>query len=175
MVTSGADSLLSRMRTRHGNVALTAILLLMLSEWYVVKFPGGKPQPFPVPAIYRSEVLRSARALVSLPEYRGAPDWYRGADYLYFSTAHWRPIVNGFGRTEPEGHARAISHMKAFPGPNNAATMRRLGVDFVVYHADRQPSESAAIIQEALRVGEYELVRRVDNDYLFKVRSTPPR
>jgi hypothetical protein len=175
MVTSGADWLLCRMQMRRGRVALTAILLLMLSEWYVVEFPGGKPQPFPVPRIYRSEVLRSARAIVSLPEYRGAPDWYRGADYLYFSTTHWRPIVNGFGRTEPAGHARAISHMKAFPGPNNAATMRRLGVDFVVYHAARQPSESASIIQEALRVGEYELVRRIDNDYLFRVLPAPQR
>ena len=59
--------------------------------------------------------------------------------------------------------------MTAFPGPNNANTMRSLGVDFLVFHAARQPAEAEAIIQEAVRIGEYELVARVGTDYLFKV------
>ncbi|HKH72582.1 MAG TPA: hypothetical protein VKA59_14585 [Vicinamibacterales bacterium] len=164
---SGADWILTR--TRRGAMIVPLLLALMLSEWYVVKFPGGTPPPFSVPAIYRTGALATARAVVSLPDYRGRTDWYRGSDYLYFSTAHWRPIVNGFGRSEPPEHARIISHMKAFPGPNNARTMRSLGVDYVVFHADRQPADAAAIIQEAQRVGEYELVARVGSDYLFRV------
>jgi hypothetical protein len=154
---------------RRGWILLAFALPVMASEWYVVKFPGGRPQPFPIPAIYRSEPLAGARAIVSLPDYDGRPDWYLGGDYLYFSTAHWRPIVNGFGRTQPPGHSRVLSHMRAFPGPNNARTMRDLGIEYVVFHAARQPAEAESIIREALQIGEYELVEQVGTDYLFRV------
>jgi len=163
----GADFLQTHIR--RGSALVWACLPLML-----VRFPGGKPPVFPIPAIYKLDALASARALVSLPDYRGRPDWYTGADYLYFSTAHWRPIVNGFGRAEPPEHRRVISHMRAFPGPNNAMTMRALGVEYVVFHAARQPADAAGMVQEAIHGGEYDLVARVGTDYLFKVRSTPP-
>ena len=142
---------------------------LMMSEWYVVKFPGGRPQPFEVPAIYRTEALETARAIVSLPQYRGAAQWFRGADYLYFSTAHWRPTVNGFGRAEPPDYAHIVSHMNAFPGPNNARTMRSLGIEYVVLHASRYADGAATIIRDALSSPDYRLVNRIDTDYLFRV------
>lgn len=163
----GAQMILSRGRT--GATVLALALPLMMSEWYVVRFPGGQPPSFPIPPIYRHSALATARAIVSLPDYEGRSDWYLGGDYLYFSTAHWRPIVNGFGRTTPPGHARVISHMNAFPGPNNAKTMRNLGVDYVVFHASRHP-DGDTIVQEALRIDEYELTAQVGTDYLFRVR-----
>jgi hypothetical protein len=160
----------SRLPPRFAFATLAALLPLMLSEWYVVGFPGGKPQPFAIPPIYRSDALHSARALVSLPEYHGTAGWYFGADYLYYSTAHWRPIVNGFGRSEPPDHFRVVSHMRAFPGPNNARTMRRLGVEYVVLHGERYGAGVEEIVRTALESGEYELVERMASDYLFRVR-----
>lgn len=157
-------------RVPGGRIALIAIVPLMLSEWYVVKFPGGKPQPFVIPPIYRTEAVATARALVSLPSYRATPEWYSEADYLYYSTAHWRPIVNGFGRSEPPDHPHVISHMMAFPGPNNARTMRQLGVEYVVFHAARYPEGGKEPLRAALDSPEYQLVAQAGTDYLFKVR-----
>jgi len=145
------------------------VLPLMLVEWYVVGFPSGKPQPFPIPAIYRLPALQAAHAIVSLPDYRGTRQWYSGADYLYFSTAHWRPIVNGFGRAEPPEHRHLISHMMAFPGPNNVKTMRHFGVEYVVFHAARY-RDGDAMAEAATRDREYELVGRIGTDYLFRIR-----
>ena len=150
MVVDGSDPALVReileadieaMRERHkpGAGFFEAMGGEPLTALAIVGFPAGKPQPFRVPAVYRISALSSAHALVSLPDYRGETNWYAGADYLYFSTAHWRPIVNGFGRAEPPDHPHVISHMKAFPGPNNARTMRELGVEYVVFHAARHP------------------------------------
>jgi hypothetical protein len=168
----GVDFLATHVR--RATVVLYLLFAVMLSEWYVVASPAGKPQPFFIPDIYRTEAVASARALVSLPDYRGAPDWFRGGDYLYYSTAHWRPIVNGFGRAEPPDHQHVLSHMRAFPGPNNARTMRTLGVEYVVFHAARQPQGSQTIIDDALKMSDdYELVARDGEDYLFKVRSRP--
>jgi hypothetical protein len=154
--------------------ATPLIVLLMLIEWYPVDVPGGKPQPAPIPEVYRLPAIRDARAIVSLPDYRGTAEWYMGADYLYYSTAHWRPIVNGFGRTEPPGFGHEISHMMAFPGPNNARTMRDLGVDLIVFHAARAAG-GAATAALATRMNDYELVARAGDDYVFRVRPLPSR
>jgi hypothetical protein len=157
-------------RSKRVSAAAAAVLLpLMLSEWYVLGFPLKQPQPLETPPIYRVPELQQARALVSLPEYRQTPQWPLGSDYLLFSTTHWRPIVNGYGRTEPPDHFRVISHMVAFPGPNNARTMRRLGVDYVVLHADRIPN-SAQLIRDAIAWPDYVLVAQIGTDYLFRVK-----
>lgn len=166
-VALGVDLLMRRLG-RGGTALAVALLPVMLSEWFVVKFPGGTPQPHEIPAIYRHPALADARGLVSLPDYRDRPDWYFGADYFYYSTAHWRPIVNGFGRSEPPDHQRVVSHMNAFPGPNNARTMRRLEIDFVVLHAARMAGD---LDVEAVKTSpHYDLVAQIDSDYLFKVR-----
>lgn len=154
---------------RVSGPALAILLPLMLSEWYVVGFPAGKPKPFEIPAIYRDPHLRTAHAIVSLPEYRATPQWWLGSDYLFYSMAHWRPIVNGFGRGEPQEHFRVVSHMRAFPGPNNARTMRRLGVEYLVLHADRYGPGADEVIRGAMEMPEYALVARVGSDYLFRV------
>jgi hypothetical protein len=154
---------------RATRITAAMLLPLMLSEWYVVGFPSGKPQPFEIPPIYRVAELQQARAIVSLPDYRGTRQWYNEPDYMFYSTAHWRPIVNGYGRSEPPDHFRVVSHMMAFPGPNNARTMRRLGVEYVVFHGDRFGPRTDEYVQEALRLGEYELVAQIGSDYLFRV------
>lgn len=163
-----------QVRTPRGALVACAILLpAMLSEWYVIGFPLGKPQRYETPAIYKAPELGGARALVSLPEYRSTPQWPLGSDYLFHSMTHWRPIVNGYGRAEPPDHFRVISHMMAFPGPNNARTMRRLGVDYVVFHGDRYGAGGDDVIREALQMAEYQLVSQIGADYLFRV--TAPR
>ena len=146
---------------------LVAAVPLMLCEWFVVDFPAGTPQPFAVPAIYRTPEVLAARSLVSLPDYRGTAESYRNSDYLYYSTAHWRPIVNGFGRGEPPGHADLIDIARRFPA--TAATLRALGVQYVVVHAGRYPDGAAAMLAAARAHPACRLVSRVDSDYLFAI------
>jgi hypothetical protein len=154
----------------HGRLATLLLAPLMLSEWYVVGFPAGKPQPAPIPAVYRYVAGLPARAIVSLP-LGNAADWTREADYLYYSTAHWHPIVNGFGRSMPPDHHWIAGHMAAFAGPNSARTMRRLGIDYVVLHADRLP-EGPGMLHEALQnTADFVPVMRDGQTYLFKVTS----
>ena len=144
---------------------LLAVVPLMLAEWFVVGFPAGKPSPYPVPAIYQSAELRSANALVSLPEYFGTPEWVFGGDYLYYSMSHWRPIVNGFGRTTPDGYADLVAQVRDFP--HRAAELRGLGVQYVVVHAERYPNHGHDILAAARASAGCHLVRQVGDDYLF--------
>ena len=165
----GVDALVL-MRPRARILIPAVVLPLMLSEWFVIGFPGKRPQPFAIPAIYYSPRLASARAIASVPDYRNDPHWFWETDYLLFSTAHWRPIVNGYGRWEPPTHAHDISWLMAFPGPNNAKAMKALGVDFIVLHAGRYPDGAFELLRFAQTSPEYELVEHYGQDYLFRVR-----
>jgi hypothetical protein len=161
-------------RARHGPLVVAALMPFMLAEWFVIGFPAGRPRAFDIPPIYRVDALADGRPLVALPDYRDSPQWFKGADYLFFSTLRWPPLVNGFGRTEPPGHRRVISHMMAFPGPNNARTMRRLGVAYVIVHGARYPDGARDLLRVALASPEYTMRARVGSDYLFEVRPAEP-
>jgi hypothetical protein len=167
----GAERLLV---ARHrGRVVLALLLPLMLSEYYVVKFPSGKPQKFDVPAIYHAEALGSAKAIVSLPDYHGAPNWFQEPDYIYYSTTHWRSIVNGYGRSSPPDYSALISSISAFPAPGAAVAMRRAGVDHVVVHTTRYRFDTAELLRSAKDSHDFQLIARVGADYLFKVVPLP--
>jgi hypothetical protein len=162
----GASTLIPG-RTRWGRGLVLAAVPVMLLEWFVVDFPAGKPVPQPVPAIYMTPHVRAARSLVSLPEYRETERWFLGGDYLYYSTVHWRPIVNGFGRAEPPAHAEVVKTVRAFPG--TAQEMRKLGVQYVVLHADRYPDHGEAILAEARTHRACRLITQIGSDYLFEL------
>jgi hypothetical protein len=152
-------------------VVLALLVPAMLAEWFVVQFPGGKPRSVPVPAIYRYPAVQQARAIVSLPDYFNEPQWFSGADYLLFSTAHWRPIANGYGRGAPPEYRHEASHLKAFPGPNNAKSLRELGIDLIVLHGDRIGPAIKDLVSVATSSADYALVAQDGNDYLLRVRE----
>jgi hypothetical protein len=170
LLTAEAGRALVARFGRAGAVVVVAIWPFMLAEWFVVSMPSGRPQPAEIPAIYLTEELRAARALVSLPAYRATRQWWVGADYLYYSTAHWRPIVNGFGRSEPPDHAHVMSYVNAFPGPNNARKMRELGVDYIVLHGAAYAEGVDDVLRVVKEEADYELVRQIGTDYLIRVR-----
>ena len=153
--------------TRGQHIAVAAIVPLMLGEWFVVDFPAGRPQVLPVPAIYRVPEVQAARSLVSLPDYSRHAEWYLGGDYLYYATAHWRPIVNGFGRAEPPGHADLIEMTGRFPA--TAATLRDLGIQYVVVHGDRFADRGVPLLAAARHHPACRLVTQIGSDYLFEL------
>jgi hypothetical protein len=162
----GASTIL-RSRASWGRTLVVIAVPAMLLEWFVVDFPAGKPTPQPVPAIYQTPQVLAARSLVSLPDYRETERWFLGGDYLYYSTAHWRPIVNGFGRAEPPGHAELIDTVRAFPATSKQ--MRMLGVQYVVLHANRYPDGGEAILTAARTHQACRLVAQIGSDYLFEL------
>jgi hypothetical protein len=152
---------------RAGRALTIALTVLLLAEFYVVKFPGGEPQPFPVPAVYKYIATLPSGAVLSLPDYARTDLWFQEADYQYFSTAHWHPAVNGDAREFPPQFVDVAERMKRFPDPDAAATMRATGVKYVVLHAGQRGAEHLLAPAEAS--ADFQLLVRFDRDYLFEV------
>jgi len=155
---------------RYGAVgrACSAIaIVLLLAESYVVNFPGGQPQPYPVPPVYRYLATLPPAPVLALPDYANTPTWFDEADYQYWSTAHWLPMVNGDSREWPPDFLALTARLKTFPDHDAAVAMRESGVKYVVVHGIKPAG--ADMIGVALERPDYHLLAHFDRDYVFEV------
>jgi hypothetical protein len=155
--------------TRGRVVTLTVLAVLILAESFVVAFPSGKPQPLPTPRVYERVATLPAGAVLSLPTYRGLPEAFREADYLLFSTEHWKPIVNGFGRQDPPEHAGRMDVLGRFPAPDAIKLMRMVGIRYAVLHT-RRSRDLVDHVTKALASDSVRLIASADGDFLFQIQ-----
>ncbi len=140
----------------------------ILFESFVVLFPSGKPQPLPTPRVYDELASLPFGPVLSLPTYGGTPEAFREADYLLFSTAHWKPIVNGFGRQDPSDHTERMSALSRFPDDEAVELMRRIGIRYVVLH----PARARELDDRVIRARTTKFTRLIisaEGDYLYAV------
>jgi hypothetical protein len=166
---AGGAAAASHARFGHAGRCLTIVLIpLMLSEFYLVKFPGGQPPPSPVPRVYKFIATLPPGAVVSFPDYANTTKWFVEANYQYFSTVHWHPIANGDSRAQPPGFRALMDRLRTFPDPSSAATMREVGISYVVLHAG-QAAGGSDVVTRARASGDFRLLTHLDDDYLFEV------
>lgn len=153
-------------------VARMVVALLgvaMLAEWYPVGPNVPRAEVKAVPAVYAALEHLPAGGVVSLPDYRLRPEWFFRADYLLYAAFHGRPIVNGYGRSEPPEYLSIVEQLSEFPSTSSAELARALGVRYFVIHSDRFDADTR--IEDAEQSTSFRLVERVGSDYLFEVAS----
>ncbi len=74
-------------------------------------------------------------AVAELPIY-GRREPHRNARYLLASTAHWRPLLNGFGGFAPPDFDDTTRLAGMFPSVLAVAWLQDVGVGYVVLHTD---------------------------------------
>ena len=108
---------------------------------------------------------------MSLPDYRLRAEWFNRADYLLYATSHWRPIVNGYGRSEPPEYFSIVEQLSTFPSQDAAELARALGVRYFVIHTQKLGTRDP--IDAALRGRDFRQVGIAGTDYLFEVVAKP--
>jgi len=154
-----------------GATVSAVAIVLLLAESYVVKFPGGQPQPFPVPRVYSHLATLPRAPVLSLPDYASTPTWFEEANYQYWSTANWYPMVNGDSREWPAQFVSLTTRLKTFPDHDAAVAMRESGVTYIV--VDGYKPEGLRMINSAIGNPDYRVVTHFDRDYLFQVAAAP--
>ena len=113
--------------------------------------PLGYTRAPATPAVYAWVArLPAGTPLVELP----LPEVKRqreNAVYLYWSTAHFQPLANGYGTVVPPVYAEIAAALEDFPDAAGTAKLREEGFRYVVFHKDRY-----------LRARATELERRLD-------------
>jgi len=178
LAAAGAAAVHKRLG-RKGRVITAVLVVLALAEAYPVRLPRvAQAVSAAVPDVYRNLAQLPPGAVVSLPDYFepnwASPDEFLGADYVYYSTFHWHPVVNGYGSRSPKDYGWILNQMMAFAGPHSAETMRRLGIRYVVLHATIEP-EGPVMLREALGSPDFERIMYADGVHLFRVLSEDER
>jgi hypothetical protein len=56
--------------------------------------------------------------------------------YMYFSTMHWQPLLNGYSGHYPRSYIQLLESQRKFPDDASIAALRARGVKAIIVHAD---------------------------------------
>jgi hypothetical protein len=56
--------------------------------------------------------------------------------YMYFSTMHWQPLLNGYSGHHPASYIQMLRSQKNFPDDASIAALRARGVKAIIVHAN---------------------------------------
>lgn len=124
-----------------------------------------------IPGIYRLLAEEPGPVvLVEVPFY--PPEAiFQNAEYVLNSTAHWRPLMNGYSGYTPATYRDVAWAFWNFPADWSIDAMRAAGVTHVVVHPGRFEREGPEVLRQALASPYFErLAVSRGNVTLFRLR-----
>jgi hypothetical protein len=138
-IVGAIGMVLARLRGRwRAGVAIALGVLLLVEAW------PGRVRTVRVPTINAAHhrLASTSGRVLALPTLEltdaGAlvfPSVPREAIHLWYSTAHFRPMVNGYGAFLPAPYVETASAVQDFPSAASIARLEALGVNTVVVEA----------------------------------------
>jgi hypothetical protein len=144
----------------YGAVALVGLVLLeyWVAPLRLIAYPTQAP---PLDQFLRQ---RPPGPIAHFPMPRG--DSLPGQDpqYLYSSTFHWRPIVNGYSGYFPPSYIRRLRAVEGFPDARSLGHLMGEGVRYLVVHeaSYEVPSEAGAVILALQALNQVPVARLYD-------------
>ena len=83
---------------------------------------------------------------------------FQNAEYMLNSTAHWRPLMNGYSGYTPSSYRRVAWTFWSFPRQDAIEAMREAGVTHFTVHPKRFGSRAVEIIDVLSRRSDIELL-----------------
>jgi len=156
-----------QLRYRRGFAVLcgTGVLVALLLEYWpshleLTPYPGTIERIPPVYAWLRQQPndLRLIELPMNFPK-----DQFES---LYYSTFHWKQMVNGRSAFIPSGISQLFDEMRQFPSPRALALLQSLKIDTIVVHTDRLERPFPDALPEKMR-----LIQQFGTDKVFHLAS----
>ena len=114
------------------------------------------------PSIYDALPQDRSVVLAEFPFPRPDGGFWHDARYMYFSTFHWRTLVNGNSGFLPYQYLVLIDNVQDFPSDRSLDARPRRGAEFVVVHEHFHfPEDYAPLMQAVARQPQLEPVATV--------------
>ncbi len=161
---------------KYGLVAAVAGVVLITQITWPFLLSPEIPVARDIPPVYKWLAKKSGKAILELPSVDISGDaivggWGRDVRYLYFSTFHWSRLVNGYSGYAPPEYSQIIEATAGFPDPTGVAVLRRLGVDYLVYHTSGDKKLSRLLMRRARGVSGIRGIRLFGDDIVFELAS----
>ncbi|HEY7601804.1 MAG TPA: hypothetical protein VIB60_04805 [Methylomirabilota bacterium] len=129
---------------------LGALGALAVLEAWAVPLPRMTVDPDPGPTDrWLAARPGGPEAVVVLPMY-GPRAVHLESLRLLGSTAHWRPLVNGYAGVFPADHLADVTLLNTFPAPAAVARLRAIHVRYVVVHLGQYHPDPRTRLEAAL-------------------------
>ena len=165
----GVAAILQRFSIR-GRWLLTAAIVLALGLEFA-RFPlpyREVPVGNDVPAVYRWLASQPGELAIAHYPYRQR----RERLWMYFSTYHWKRLVNGYSGYEPPAHRTFRRESCVFPTSDSIGTLEEQGVRYVIFHPGLYRRQEWAEIRARLAEHENRLehVDTFDGAWVYRMR-----
>ena len=111
-----------------------------------------------VPEVY--SMLATEPGPVVLVEQPFFPRWaiFQNGGYVLASTAHWRPLMNGYSGYTPESYQKYADSFWYFPEPGAIDAMKQAGVTHVMVHTEHFRQDRQAVLPILEKRGDFVLL-----------------
>jgi len=142
---------------RIGGMALCAglTIVVLIEAWPTLKLTPVWNEP---PSVYTA--LGPGAVLFEYPMGRRPQDPARNLPYMYFSTWHWTPMVNGYSGFAPRSYSSLEAGTAGFPGGETVEYLQGRGVTHVTVNCALMRSRPCAAT-----------MRQLDADSRFRLVS----
>jgi hypothetical protein len=165
----GLSAVRTRVPARASVIAGVLAILLITAEAF--RAPIRHTEFEGISGIYRLLAREPGQVvLVEVPFYPPQAI-FMNAEYVLNSTAHWRPLMNGYSGYTPESYREVAWPFWNFPAEAAIEAMRAAGVTHVVVHPARFEHEGPDVLRKALAHPRLErLAVSRGNVTLFRLR-----
>jgi len=89
--------------------------------------------------------------------------------YIYYSTVHWKNLVNGYSGYFPPAYTERAKQISEFPAPEAIAALQQIGATHLIFHA----AQTGRPAPESPGLGA-RLIRRFGADVVYEISPTEP-
>ena len=134
LVVLGAPALATLLtRARRPLVAGAALSVLAAAELAEIPLTQLRLAE-PLSPVYRLLATLPYGPVVELPYWYERSDFPRHAYYMLNSTAHWKPLINGYSDHIPQDFRNNVIPLSSFPTRQSFAILSQAGTRYVVFH-----------------------------------------
>lgn len=172
LVAWGAAGLSEGRRTRWAGPVLVGLLLF---DYQTHGLDGMVPEAPAIPPVYEALNKAPSGTVLELPIHEGEAIT-RESLYMYYSTVHFNPLVNGFSGWWPNDYWELVGRLRHFPTSRILRfVLERAPVRYVVIHYDRIPEPRRRRLEAEMdRYRERMPLRsRIGDDAVYEIVDAP--
>jgi uncharacterized membrane protein YozB (DUF420 family) len=162
----------SRPPTTRRRLAVAGAVLITAE---LARMPLQMPEAQPVNPAYRFLARLPRGPVVELPFFWERNDFPRHARYMFNSTYHWQPLINGYSDHIPGDFREMVVPVSSFPTLESFELLKARRTRYAVFHLGMYDERSRLRLMERLEVYEPYLypLSREDHVWLFEIVAWP--
>ena len=171
----GLSKLLASKKENSKTVITLLFVMLVILESYVPIGAAITPAGDKIPEVYKWLSNEPGDfAIVELPTGNVVENnLYYDTKYMYYSTYHWKKLVNGYSGFFPSKYLEILKELQTFPSNESIYILQNLGVKYIIVHSGDidQDKWNAMNSEITNKYKNLKLIKVFDQDYVYRVDS----